>query len=64
MVKSDAQKRLDLLEMEACRFASHLTALLSRELNSQGRMSKLIRVSAMAHRRADRRYKKSLGLAV
>jgi hypothetical protein len=60
LTKTPEQKRLDALEREACRFAAHMTALLCREGNRAGRLAKLQRVNARAHKRADRRFKASL----
>ena len=60
ITRNTEQKRADELEREACRLASHMTALLSREGNSAGRLDKLQRVNDQAHRRADRRYWASL----
>lgn len=59
-IRNPEQQRADKLERQACRFAAHVTALLSREGNSKGRLQHLQRVNDKAHRRADRRYQASL----
>jgi hypothetical protein len=60
LTRTAAQKHADRLEMEATRFAAHLSALTLRESNSAGRLARLQRVNARAHKRAERRYQKSL----
>lgn len=60
LTKTAAQHRASRLEMEATRFAAHLSALTLREGNSAGRLANLQRVSDRAHKRAARRYQESL----
>lgn len=60
LAKTHEQKRLDALEMEATRFAAHLSSVTLREGNSGGRLQRLQAVADRANRRADRRYQASL----